>query len=275
VALEAAIAMRPPAGREHGADRPTSKLTGRPTRNQGIEARLIREEAIRRGARRYWPGCDPGWPDWCVLGDRVSAYTCFDSDQDAVHAGLIEAVADWRRESRIDTVDLETVLPYLAPTSPGAEVFLLPDRPAAPIETSPTDAAPLQLDPDLLDRIEADTALAAASLRGTFSLEPSPTPQRTAQQPPTHSQGSLVPGVAGLDLAHRRVLSALATRLSWTAAEVTALCGEQGLRLAGAFEVLNDGAYDLCGRPLLEPSDDPDPNQPLAINHDVLQELLQ
>jgi len=186
--------MRPPAGREHGADRSTSKLTGRPTRNQGIEARLIREEAIRRGARRYWPGCAAGWPEWCVLGDRVSAYTCFDSDQDAVHAGLIEAVADWRRESRIDTVDLETVLPYLAPTSPGAEVFLLPDRPAAPIETSPTDAAPLQLNPDLLDRIEADTALAVASLRGTFSPEPSPTPQRTAQ-PPTHSQGSLVPGV--------------------------------------------------------------------------------
>ena len=267
--------MRPPAGREHGADRPTSKLTGRPTRNQGIEARLIREEAIRREARRYWTGCAAGWPDWCVLGDRVSAYTCFDSDQDAVHAGLIEAVADWRRESRIDTVDLETVLPYLAPTSPGAEVFLLPDRPAAPIETSPSDAAPLQLDPDLLDQIEADTALAVASLRGTFSPELSPTPQRTAQQSPTHSQGSLVPGVGVLDLAHGRLLSALATRPSWTAAEVTALCGEQGLRLAGALDVLNDRAYDLCGRPLLEPSDDPDPNQPLAINHDVLQELLQ
>lgn len=244
-------------------------------RQAAVEARLIREEAIRRGTRLYWPGCDAGWPEWCVLGDRMSPYAGFDPDQDAIHAGLIEAVSAWRRASPIDAVDLESVLPYLTTTSREPELFLLPDRLAEPIETSPAAPAPLQLDPDLLDGIEADTAVAVASLCKTFEPEPPPTPQRMGPQPPAHVQGPLVPGAGGLDLAHGRVLRALSTRPSWTTAEVTALCREHGLRLAGALDVLNDTAYDLCGRPFLELPEDPGPHQPLAINHDVLQEMLQ
>lgn len=154
--------------------------------------------------------------------------------------------------------------------------FLLPDRVASPGQVNPSGASHLRLDPERLALIEADTARAAELLSEIFCSKPS----SAALKPPAvrslaSDVGARIPITGGLAPAHGRVLCGLATRRSWTTAKVTALCGQHGLRLAGALDVLNETAYDLCGVPLLEPTENRDGSQALVINHDVLQEMLQ
>lgn len=74
--------------------------------------------------------------------------------------------------------------------------------------------------------------------------------------------------LAGLDLAHSRLLREIVIRDVWTRAEFDALAGRHHLMPDGALDTLNEAALDAADDPLIEG------DEPLRINRDAVQELV-
>lgn len=68
----------------------------------------------------------------------------------------------------------------------------------------------------------------------------------------------------GLDLEHADLLKALLSKTQWTRPEAEQLCSERGLMVDGAFERINDAAFERFDSPILEGDD------PIDINCDLV-----
>lgn len=74
--------------------------------------------------------------------------------------------------------------------------------------------------------------------------------------------------VAGLDVAHARLLRRLSEAPRWDRIEIERLCAELDLLPDGALEEINEAAFEVCGDPLLEGADS------VELDQEVLKELL-
>lgn len=116
------------------------------------------------------------------------------------------------------------------------------------------------LDPAVIAAKLAETAEVSSLLSSIFTEE---------EQPPTALAAPVVGDtVAGLDVAHSELLRRLATRDTWTRADIEAACDELGLLTDGALDTLNEAAYDIAGDPLVEGDDR------VAVDTHVAQEML-
>ena len=83
---------------------------------------------------------------------------------------------------------------------------------------------------------------------------------------------SLVPppsaqGLMGLDARHSQFVQELLSRSSWSREEAVALATSMGLRLDGAYEIINEAAFSVLDDVLLEGDD------PIELNPDTLEKL--
>ncbi len=144
------------------------------------------------------------------------------------------------------------------PTTPGTSGRTIPPRPTEP-QVAPA-ATGVVLDPAVIAAKLAETAEVSSLLSSIFTEE---------EQPPTALAAPVVGDtVAGLDVAHSELLRRLATRDTWTRADIEAACDELGLLTDGALDTLNEAAYDTAGDPLSDGDD------PVAIDTHVAQEML-
>ncbi|WP_336777999.1 tellurite resistance TerB family protein [Pantoea sp. USHLN256] len=64
------------------------------------------------------------------------------------------------------------------------------------------------------------------------------------------------PQTAGLDLAHSQLYEKLREKEQWSRKEATDLCGQFGLMLGGALEVINDWSFAMVDAPVLDDAED-------------------
>jgi tellurite resistance protein len=138
-----------------------------------------------------------------------------------------------------------------------------PGMPGQPIPPRPTElTATVRLDPARVEAKLAETAAVSALLGSIFIDDETPLAAVA-----TDTRG--VAPIAGLDSAHSILLRHLATRDTWSRAEVEALAEESGLLPDGALDTLNEAGLDVCGEPVCESDGDVEMNGP------VLKELLR
>jgi hypothetical protein len=132
-----------------------------------------------------------------------------------------------------------------------------------PWATTPPATAPngIRLDQSTITRKLAESAAIATLLGGIFDGDDLP-----AAGPPIPDEGPTE--IAGLDLAHSRLLYGLTARPTWTREEFAALARAHGVLPDGALDLLNDVAIDTVGEPVIEG------DIVLAVHDDILQELL-
>jgi hypothetical protein len=138
---------------------------------------------------------------------------------------------------------------------------------AAPAEATPgvrADAASgVQLSQDVISRKMIETAAVSTLLAGIFSDE-GPAPSA-----PAFPRDEVGPGrLCGLDQAHSRLLTELATRPSWSRADFAELAAKHGVMPSGAMDVINEVAMETAGEPVVEGDDE------LTVNDEAMQELL-
>jgi len=132
-----------------------------------------------------------------------------------------------------------------------------------PWAITPPAVAPsgVRLDQPTITRKLAESAAVATLLGGIFDDDDPP-----AVGPPGPDEDTTE--IAGLDLAHSRLLHRLAARRTWTHEEFSALARTHGVLPEGVLDLLNDVAIDTVGAPVVEG------DTVLAVNDDILQELL-
>jgi hypothetical protein len=182
---------------------------------------------------------------------------------------------------------MRTIAPRVGDVSDGPVVvktadphhagFALPWSATCDAGASPTDAearpgdetigGEVRLDPAVISRKIDESAAVATLLATIFDADADADPMAAGQTPVAAVDGAAA--IAGLDSAHSGLLRALTERPSWTRDEFTALAGAHGVLPDGALDVLNEAAIDAAGEPVV-----PD-GATLAIDHDVLQELLR
>jgi TerB-C domain len=110
-------------------------------------------------------------------------------------------------------------------------------------------------------------------LAGIFADDDEPN-MILAEDRPTMAKTGDVPAVepvADLDAAHSGLIRALATQPAWSLSEYAILAERFGVMPAGALDVLNDVAIEICGEPFAEGGDD---SEKIEINDYARQELL-
>ncbi|HST48708.1 TerB N-terminal domain-containing protein [Jatrophihabitans sp.] len=151
------------------------------------------------------------------------------------------------------------------PATPGPSGYSIPPPPSTESESAAVAGESLapqgvvRLDQAAVAAKLAETA-AVSALLGSIFTDDEPTPEPAAKQAPAAS-------IAGLDVAHSALLSALAGRGSWSRAEFEAECSILGLLPDGALDTLNEAAYDTVGDPVTAGED------PITIDLDVAQEM--
>ena len=144
-----------------------------------------------------------------------------------------------------------------------------PGRPSAP--------ADVRLDSAVIAAKLAETATVSELLGSIFTGEEAapgaaaPAPAVAApdgQEDMERDSGPTQTGIAGLDPAHSALLRTIATRDSWSRAEMQEACAAVALMLDGALDTLNEAAYEVAGDPLTDGDD------PIYIDLDVAQEML-
>ena len=68
----------------------------------------------------------------------------------------------------------------------------------------------------------------------------------------------------GLDPEHADLLKALLSKSQWTRSEAEQLCSKRGLMIDGAFERINDAAFDRFDSAILEG------DEPIDVNCDLI-----
>jgi hypothetical protein len=189
------------------------------------------------------------------------------------------------RPPRSDDLDGQDEPVVVRPADPSTGGYALPW--AAPVEPCLADGE-IQLDPAAISRKLAETEAVTDLLNAIFDIDepasaaseppqPQPQPQQPQQSPPQQSQplGGQPPGddgarpIAGLDLAHSRLLRVLAARPSWTREEFAVLAGAHGMLPDGALDLLNEAAIEAAGAAVVEG------DATLAVDDDVLQEMIR
>jgi tellurite resistance protein len=129
-------------------------------------------------------------------------------------------------------------------------------------QASPSAATGFRLDMDRVEQTLVETAAVSSVLAKVFLEDEDPAASLT--ETPEESNVA-----AGLDASHTRLLRALTGRTEISRQEFEEIT--EGLRLLpdGAFETLNEVAFDRADGPLLEGED------PIAVNLETLGELMQ
>lgn len=103
------------------------------------------------------------------------------------------------------------------------------------------------LDASVLARHESATN-DVRILLSTIFTEDEIEPRDAATHPEPHSEG--------LDLAHSQLYEKLREKEQWPRKEATDLCGQFGLMLGGALEVINDWSFAMVDAPVLDDAED-------------------
>jgi len=115
---------------------------------------------------------------------------------------------------------------------------------------------------DRVERTLAETAVVSSVLAGVFVEDDGPDP--------SPDEGAEAPTVAiGLDASHARLLQALAGRAEISRQEFEEMAETFNLLPDGAFETLNEVAFERVGTPLFEGDD------PIEIDLETLGEMMQ
>ena len=121
------------------------------------------------------------------------------------------------------------------------------------------DTVRIELDMDRVERTLAETEEISQVLAEVFAEEPAePDAEEVKRQPKT---------VAGLDARHTDLLLALDGRDELSGAEFEVLAERLDLLAHGAYETLNEAAFDCADSPLLEGDD------PVEVDLAVMREL--
>jgi hypothetical protein len=111
-----------------------------------------------------------------------------------------------------------------------------------------------------------------AALPGPGGTRGAPDPEGTRGAPDPEGKGTRgapdPEGVPGLDRAHNGLLRELATRATWSRAEVGVLAASFAVLPSGALDVINEVAIELTGEPVFDGEDE------LRVNDEVLREML-
>jgi len=129
----------------------------------------------------------------------------------------------------------------------------------------------LTLDQAFIDAKVRETSAVSNLLGSIFADDEHGDLALPASAPSSHPEGAEITGVnsvAGLDLAHSRLLRALAGVDTCSTAEFASLAATYHLLAAGAIDVLNEAALDLTGDPLIDGED------LLIIDQTVFQEFF-
>lgn len=180
------------------------------------------------------------------------------------------------------------------PATPGPAGYALPRTPpvfpavvAAPANSQHADSQHLEeslaserpaacavvLDEAAIAEKLAESAQVSALLAGIFADDDVPN-MILAEDCPTMAKTGEVPAVepvADLDAAHSGLMRALATQPAWSPREYAVVAERFGVMPAGALDVLNDAAIEICGEPFAEGGDD---SEKIVINDYARQELL-
>lgn len=170
-----------------------------------------------------------------------------DPDQAFGDIHSLQAGADWSPAKEPVTV---------RPAGKAETGYAIPGRP------SPEHAAPakgFQLDMDRVEKTLANTAAVSSVLAEIFAEEDSA--PVTPQPPPASA--------TGLDQQHGQLLDAIGKHSELSRAEFEALAENLGLLPDGAFETINEAAFEKLDEPLLEGED------PISVDLDVLGEMMQ
>ena len=131
--------------------------------------------------------------------------------------------------------------------------------------SSPAAGGTLRLDAGRLEKTLEETAAVSRVLTEIFADQerPSPPPAVGSVEP----DGPHTP--AGLDATHMKLLHALKDRAELSREQFTEIAGGLGLLPEGAFETLNEVAFECADAPLLEGE------ERISIDRDALGEMLR
>jgi tellurite resistance protein len=121
-------------------------------------------------------------------------------------------------------------------------------------------ATGFRLDMDRVERTLAETAVVSNVLASVFVDDDEPAPSSIPEEAKL---------AAALDPSHVRLLGALAGRSEISRQEFEEIAERLHLLPDGAFEMLNDAAFDRVGGPLLEGED------PITVDPEALGELMR
>ena len=141
------------------------------------------------------------------------------------------------------------------PPQHGAAGRAIPDPPPSQVP----DTVRVALDMDRVERTLAETEVISQVLAEVFAEEPEEPDADEVKRQPTP--------VAGLDARHTELLLALDGRNELSGAEFEALAERLDLLAYGAYETLNEAAFDRANSPLLEGDD------PVEVDVAVMREL--
>ena len=154
------------------------------------------------------------------------------------------------------------------PTIPPAPTYAIPGPPRE--ETTSPKSEPVatprcnELDHASIRAKLTETAAVSALLSGIFAdeAEADASPRAPADEASDEIR-------CGLDLAHSRLLASLGSREEWGREDYDALADSFGLMPDGAFEVLNDVAFERCDAPIVEGDD------PVFVDLEIHEELIR
>jgi hypothetical protein len=139
------------------------------------------------------------------------------------------------------------------------------------------------LDEAVIAQKLAESAQISAVLAGIFAEDDEPTAIPASgsdlvmidgAESPTMVKSAdvlVVEPVADLDAAHSGLIRALSTQPAWSPTEYALLAERFGVMPAGALDVLNNAAIEICGEPFAEGGDD---SGNIEINDYARQELF-
>lgn len=133
-------------------------------------------------------------------------------------------------------------------------------------EVAASGSQGIELDPEKLRAMLADTARVANLLSEIFVSQEEPGAPPAPQAPLPVATDDFA--VAGLDGAHSALLLRLASATSWEPDRLERMAAILGLPPEGALEVINEAAISACGAPVLEWTN------VIEIDNEVFREML-
>ena len=237
-----------------------------PPRFAGLKRRLAGiDERGRRDLAQF--ATTLAGADGVIAPEEIKAlakiYRSLGLDPDRAYGDIhaLGTSTDWRPADRPVTVrpPEEAEAGYAVSAPPGA--------PSPSPSPSPPAAAggALRLDATRVKKTLKETAAVSRVLAEIFTdpERPSPSPAVGSEEP----DGPRTP--AGLDATHTKLLHALEDRAELSREQFAEIAGGLGLLPEGAFETLNEVAFERADAPLLEGE------ERISIDRDALGEMLR
>lgn len=205
-------------------------------------------------------GWDPAWERTHETGEKVcdaiSAWKTSGSpvDEARVQVAHQDFLDSWRRVARqFNELQGKEHGPVTIVEDRGNDPgFAVPDEPGS---------TAVEIDPDRVQTITKATEAASRILEEALIDRDGEEAEGISGDPES------MEGPHALDEKHRALVDALTRCDSWSAVELAEVADEHGLLGAGAVEVINEAAFEICDEPLLEGSD------PIEINSFALEAM--